>query len=99
MINVKIVPKYKPPKAERVRRKKLTFANAMILMCVSMGIYITVSIITDYKRLGVPVPGDVVNALFFFWGGELLIIALRQVFGSDITKKKYTEDVTYESQI
>ena len=96
MINIKIMPKYKPPKAERMRRKKITFANAIILLCVAMGIYITVSTITDYHMLGVPVPGDVLNALLVFWGGELLIIASRQVLGSDITKKKYTEDVTYE---
>ena len=32
-------------------------------------------------------PAGVVTALLGLWGGELLIIALRQIFGSDVMRK------------
>ncbi len=76
------------------KKKKSRFANVIISLCVVVGLYITAATMWDYHTLGVPVPGDVLSALLLFWGGELLIIALRQVFGSDITKKK---ENTYEN--
>ena len=33
-------------------------------------------------------PPGVVTALLGLWGGELLIIALRQIFGSDVIGKQ-----------
>ena len=82
-------------KKKSTKKRKSVFANAIILLCVMVGLFITVATIRDYHLLGVPVPGEVLNALLLFWGGELLIIALRQVFGSDITKKNNieTEDI------
>ncbi len=79
------------------KKKKSRFANVVISICVAVGLCITLATMWDYHMLGVPVPGDVLTALFLFWGGELLIIALRQIFGSDITKKNKTEDITYEN--
>ena len=70
------------------KKKKKLFANVIISICVGVGLLITAVVVWEYHVLGVPMPGDVLSALLLFWGGELLIIALRQVFGSDITKKK-----------
>ena len=77
------------------KKKKSRFANVIISLCVAVGLYITAATMWDYHTLGVPVPGDVLTALLLFWGGELLIIALRQVFGSDITKKKGNDYENY----
>ena len=70
------------------KKKKNKFANVIISLCVAVGLLVTAATVWEYHALGVPIPGDVLSALLLFWGGELLIIALRQVFGSDITKKK-----------
>lgn len=53
-----------------------------------MGLFITVITMIQYWALQIPVPSDVLAVLIGFWGGELLIVALRQVFGSDVIKKK-----------
>lgn len=70
------------------KKNKNIFANVIISLCVTVGLFITAATVWGYYTLGIPLSGDVLTALLLFWGGELLIIALRQVFGSDITKKK-----------
>ncbi len=68
--------------------KKRTFANWIILLCVAMSAAITAAVIYEYHRLDTVLPAGVLTALLGLWGGELLIIALRQIFGSDVLDKR-----------
>ena len=68
---------------DKKKKRKVTFANAIIAICIAIGVIITAAILYEYHRLDTVLPAGVVTALFALWGGELLIIALRQVFGSD----------------
>lgn len=77
------------------KKKKNTFANKIIAMCVIMCTIITITTLTQYWTLSVAIPSAVLGTLVGFWGGELLIVALRQIFGSDVldkTKKKSADD-------
>lgn len=74
-------------------------ADAIITLCVGVGVVVTAVILWEYHRLDTPMPADVLNGLLRFWGGELLIIALRQIFGSDIVGKFRKKDSTEESTI
>jgi len=72
-------------------KSKLTkFANVIIVVCVVMGALMTAAVIYEYRRLDTVLPANVLTVLFGFWGGELLIIALRQIFGSDVVSQKHT---------
>lgn len=64
--------------------KKATFANIVIIICVCISAAITAAVVYEYHRLDTVMPPGVVTALLGLWGGELLIIAIRQIFGSDI---------------
>ena len=69
-------------------KRRNRFANGIILLCVVMGIVITFAVLWGYHRLDMVLPAEVIGKLFLFWGGELLIVALRQIFGSDAVRKK-----------
>ena len=72
-----------------MNKKKISiFANFIISISIAVGLFITIITMIEYWVLKIPVPSDVLAVLIGFWGGELLIVALRQVFGSDIFKKK-----------
>ena len=73
------------------KKKKTTFANLVISVCVVVALLVTGSVVWEYHRLGTVMPAGVVTALFGFWGGELLIVALRQIFGSDVTRPRPPE--------
>lgn len=62
----------------------MKFANIVIIICLVMAIIITGATLISYLFFGQPITSDTVLALFGFWGGELLILALRQIFGSDV---------------
>lgn len=68
-------------------KKRSIFANIIISICIAIGAVVTIMTLWEYHRLGVPMPSDVVTAIMFLWGGELMIVALRQIFGSDVTKR------------
>ena len=76
----------------RKKKKISVFANIIISVSISVGLFMTVFTLFEYGSLGVPIPSDVLAVLIGFWGGELLIVALRQVFGSDIMNKKKNEE-------
>lgn len=80
-------------------KKLLTFANIIIVICVVASIIITVCVLYEYHRLNTVLPAGVLTALLGFWGGELLIIALRQIFGSDVILQArndyYDDDENY----
>ena len=69
-------------------RKKVRFANLIIALCIAMSAAVTAAVVYEYHRLDTVLPAGVVTALLGLWGGELLIIALRQVFGSDVLDKR-----------
>jgi hypothetical protein len=80
--------------------KKVTFANCIIVVCVAVSGFITASVVWEYHRLDTVMPSGVVSALLGLWGGELLIVALRQIFGSDVTgKRKMEQDETSDESI
>lgn len=74
--------------AKKVKKKISIFANIIISVSISVGLFMTLITLIEYWILRVPIPSDVLAVLIGFWGGELLIVALRQVFGSDIIKKR-----------
>jgi hypothetical protein len=63
--------------------KKFAFANTIIIICIVVSIIITAVVLYEYHRLNTVIPSGVLSAMLGLWGGELLIIALRQIFGSD----------------
>lgn len=69
------------------RKKKNQFANKVVKYCLAVTTIITAAILFEYHRLGIVIPSGVLGVLVGFWGGELLIVALRQIFGSDVVKK------------
>lgn len=69
------------------KKKKNQFANGVVKYCLAVTTVITAAVIFEYHRLGMVIPSGVLGVLIGFWGGELLVVALRQIFGSDITKQ------------
>lgn len=69
------------------QKKKRKFADILIVLCLLVCATITATVLHEYHRLCTPIPAEVLKALLRLWGGELLIIALRQVLGSDIVGK------------
>ncbi len=70
----------KPP--VKLRRGNI-FADLIVLICIGMGALVTGAAIWEYHRLDTPMPASVITALMGMWGGELLILAARQILGSD----------------
>ena len=68
------------------KKKKNNFANAIIMFVLIITTVICAFVLYEYHRLDEVLPSGVLSVLFGFYGGELLIIALRQVFGSDVIK-------------
>ena len=64
--------------------KKSAFANVIVAVCVGVSAAVTAAVLYEYHRLDTAAPAGVVSALLGLWGGELLIVALRQIFGSDV---------------
>ena len=67
--------------------KKFIFANIIIVACITLSAAVTAAVVYEYHRLDTVMPAGAVTALLGLWGGELLIIALRQIFGSDVMRK------------
>lgn len=74
--------------SRKAKKKISIFANIIISVSIAVGMFMTIFTMIEYGLLQTPIPSDVLAVLIGFWGGELLIVALRQVFGSDIVKKK-----------
>ena len=74
--------------SKKLKKKISVFANIIISGSIAVGLFITVMTVLQYWALQIPIPSDVIGVLIGFWGGELLILAARQVFGSDIMNKK-----------
>lgn len=68
--------------------KRRVFADLIIVVCIGFSAAVTAAVVYEYHRLDTVMPAGVVTALLGLWGGELLIIAIRQIFGSDVITKK-----------
>lgn len=73
------------------QKKKNTFANTVISVCIIVAIVVTAAILYEYHRLYTVIPSDVLTSLLGFWGGELLIVCVRQILGSDVPEKVKTK--------
>lgn len=77
---------------------RLRFADAIIILCVVMLALITAAVIYEYHRLDTVLPAGVLGVLVGAWCGELLTIALRQVFGSDVLTQAKAKTTTYKTE-
>lgn len=71
-------------KERRINR----FVDVIITVCITTTVFLTLALVYEYHRLDTPITADVLSLPFGFFGGELLIVALRQIFGSDVTRKE-----------
>lgn len=74
------------------RKRRNNAANIFVTISLVMCIIITLVVLYDYHRLDLVLGSGEITALMALWGGELLIIALRQIFGSDVLHKRKEED-------
>ncbi len=74
----------------KFKSKKSRFANFIVIICISVSLLIAASVIYEYHRLNVVVPSSVLTIFYSFFGGELLILVLRQIFGQDIIAQAKT---------
>jgi hypothetical protein len=57
-----------------------------------MCLIVTIAVLTEYRRLDTVLGASEIAALLAVWGGELLLIVVRQVLGSDLPRRKENED-------
>ncbi len=74
------------------KKRKRRFVDRIILLCLIVCLGVTVMALTEYRRLDTVMGADVLGVIYAIWGGELLLIVVRQVLGSDITKRNNDED-------
>ena len=74
------------------RKRRNNAANIFVTISLLMCIIITLIVLYDYHRLDLVLGSGEITALMALWGGELLIIALRQIFGSDVLHKRKEEE-------
>lgn len=77
------------------KQTKNKFANIIIAVCVAVSTVITLTAL-GIMWLTQEISSTTMAALLGFWGGELLIVALRQIFGSDIVKQTKTQNNKFE---
>ena len=79
---------------KRITAKQRTrrFVNRLIILCLFMCAIITLVVLYEYHRLDAILGAGEITALLAIWGGELLLIVVRQVLGSDVAKKSKEED-------
>lgn len=76
----------------KAKKHTRRFVNALIVLCLLMCAVVTVTVLYEYHRLEAVLGAGEITALLAVWGGELLLIVIRQVLGSDVTHKK-EEDI------
>ena len=74
------------------QKRRNNAANIFVTISLVMCIIITLVVLYDYHRLDQVLGSGEITALMALWGGELLIIALRQIFGSDVLHKRKEEE-------
>jgi hypothetical protein len=77
----------KPKKRIDAQKRIIRFVDALIVLCLTMCVVVTLASLWEYHRLDTVMGAGEMTALLAVWGGELLLIVVRQVLGSDITNK------------
>ena len=78
--------------ARRSRKRTKRFVDVLIILCLLMCAVITVTALYEYHRLDTVMGAGEITALLAVWGGELLLIVIRQVLGSDVIQKHKNEE-------
>lgn len=73
---------------QRTRR----FVDVLIILCLLMCAIVTLTVLYEYHRLDTILGAGEITALLAVWGGELLLIVVRQVLGSDVTNKNKNDE-------
>lgn len=75
------------------KKDRIKLADRILVTVILFGAIITITVLFSYLWVKQPIPATISNSLNGFWGGELLIMALRQIFGSDaFNSKKKKQD-------
>lgn len=75
------------PSNQTKRRTKL-FVDVLIILCLIMCAIITFNTLAEYHRLDMVLSAAEITALMVPWGGELLLIVVRQAIGSDVIQNR-----------
>jgi membrane protein YdbS with pleckstrin-like domain len=79
-------------RSSRAKKRVRRFVDALIVLCLLMCAIVTVVVLYEYHRLDVVLGAGEITALLAVWGGELLLIVVRQVLGSDVIQKHKNEE-------
>lgn len=79
-------------RSSRAKKRVRRFVDALIVLCLLMCAIVTVSVLYEYHRLDTVLGAGEITALLAVWGGELLLIVVRQVLGSDVIQKHKNEE-------
>lgn len=74
-----------------MKSKKNKFANRVVTTVIIVELIITLVVLGTYVWQRTVIPASIINALSAFWGGELLLLTLRQILGSDAISKDKKE--------
>jgi branched-subunit amino acid ABC-type transport system permease component len=74
-------------KPSKAARRVMRFVDALIVLCLAMCATVTLTVLYEYHRLSALLGAAEITALLAVWGGELLLIVVRQVLGSDVRGK------------
>lgn len=70
-----------------MKKRKNRFVNVIVVVCLVMSALLTAAIVYEYHRLDAVMPPAMATALLSVWAGELLLLCVRQILGSDVTHK------------
>ena len=76
----------------RAKRRTKRFVDVLIVLCLLMCAIVTSFVLYEYHRLDTVLGAGEITALLAVWGGELLLIVVRQVLGSDVLQKRKSEE-------
>lgn len=76
----------------RTKKRTKRFVDVLIVLCLLMCAIVTAFVLYEYHRLDTVLGAGELTALLAVWGGELLLIVVRQVLGSDVIQKHKNEE-------
>lgn len=72
----------------KTKRRTKRFVDVLIVLCLIMCAIITFNTLVEYHRLDMVLSAAEITALMVPWGGELLLIVVRQAIGSDVIQNR-----------
>ena len=72
----------------KTKRHTKRFVDVLIVLCLIMCAIITFNTLVEYHRLDMVLSAAEITALMVPWGGELLLIVVRQAIGSDVIQNR-----------